>query len=195
MLALAVAVLAVAQQTPPAENEVSARVLADVRGLRQQVAALELQLRTTAERLDQLRDSTAEVQTGLGEVKAKIQDPAAIPFMSAPPESSATVGVAKTVVFSPRVEADPVRRRDTVTLSVKRVETGGSRPLGETMLSGESSVALPLDRAGALYVVEWSTADGQTFDLLLRDGVTGQVAATVQVRPLQSQGRFLFVGY
>lgn len=195
MLALALALLAVAPQTPPADTEASSRVLAEVRGLRQQVAILEAQLRETSLRLDRLRDDTAEVQAGVGEIKAKIQDPTAIPFMAAPPEPSATVGVAKTVVFAPRVEADPVRRRDAVSLTVRRVESSGSRAVGETTLSGETSVPLPLDRNGALYVVEWSTVDGQSFDLLLRDGVTGQVAATVQVRPLQSQGRFLFVGY
>jgi len=195
MLALALAVLALAPQSPPPDTEASSRVLADVRGLRQQVAVLEAQLRETAQRLDRLRDDTAEVQAGVGEIKAKIQDPAAIPFMTAPPESSATVGVAKTVVFTPRIEADPVRRRDTVTLTVRRMESSGSRAVGETTLGGETSVPLPLDRSGALYVVEWSTVDGQSFDLLLRDGITGQVAATVQVRPLQSQGRFLFVGY
>ncbi len=195
MLAFALVALAAAQQVPSSEGEIPARVLADVRGLRLQVAALEVQLKVAAERLDQLRDDGAELRTGLAEIKAKIQDPTAIPFMSAPPESSATVGVAKTVVFAPRIEADPVRRRDSVNMTVRRVESSGSRPVGEAVLSGETSVPLPLDRNGALYVVEWSTVDGQTFDLLLRDGVTGQVAATVQVRPLQSQGRFLFVGY
>ena len=95
MLAIAIALLAVAPQTPPADTEVSSRVLADVRGLRQQVAVLEAQLRETSQRLDRLRDDTAEVQAGVGEIKAKIQDPTAIPFMAAPPEPSATVGVAK----------------------------------------------------------------------------------------------------
>jgi hypothetical protein len=54
---------------------------------------------------------------------------------------------------------------------------------------------LPIDQNGALYLVEWSTTDGQSYNLVLRDGASGQPAATVPVKPLQNQGRFVFVGY
>jgi hypothetical protein len=180
-------------QTPASEE--ASRLHADLHGLRQQVAGLERQLMEQGQRLEGMRSDASETKTELAELRKAMLDPTALPFMAAPPESSATAGVGKTVVFSPKVEADPVRRRDSVTLTVRRMESSGLRTVGEATLSGENSVGIPLDRSGALYVVEWSTVDGQTFDLLLRDGLTGQVAATVQVRPLQSQGRFLFVGY
>ena len=81
-------------------------------------------------------------------------------------------------------------------LKLKRIEAGGSRPLAETQLdAGEDFVELPLDQSGALYVVDWSTTEGHEYDLVLRDGATGQPAATVHVKQLQNQGRFLFVGY
>jgi hypothetical protein len=56
-------------------------------------------------------------------------------------------------------------------------------------------VDLPIDQSGALYVVEWSTAEGHVYTLLLRDGASGQPAASVPVRDKQSEGRFVFVGY
>ena len=59
----------------------------------------------------------------------------------------------------------------------------------------EVQTYLPIDQNGALYLVEWSTTDGQSYNLVLRDGASGQPAATVPVKPLQSQGRFVFVGY
>ena len=75
-------------------------------------------------------------------------------------------------------------------------EPGAVRTLGEVELVPEAtSVDLPLDQNGALYLVEWSTSDGHAYNLVLRDGASGQPAATVPVRPLQSQGRFVFVGY
>ena len=195
MSSLGLVLLMATSLTQSPASEEASRLQSELRGLRQQLAGLERQLAEQAPRLEGLRSDLNEVKSEVMELRKAILDPTALPFMAAPPESSATAGVSKTVVFSPKVEADPVRRRDTVTLTVRRVEASGQRAVGEVTLSGETSVGLPLDRSGALYVVEWSTVDGQTFDLLLRDGLTGQVAATVQVRPLQSQGRFLFVGY
>lgn len=195
MSSLGLVLLMAMSLTQSAPSEESVRLQSDLRGLRQQVAGLEHQLAEQAQRVEAMRSDVNEVKTEAVELRKAMLDPTALPFMAAPPESSATAGVSKTVVFSPKVEADPVRRRDAVTLTVRRVEASGLRAVGEVTLSGETSVGLPLDRSGALYVVEWSTVDGQSFDLLLRDGLTGQVAATVQVRPLQSQGRFLFVGY
>lgn len=180
-------------QSPVSEE--ASRLQSELVALRQRVAALERRLADQTQGEEGVKSDLREVRSEVAELRKALPDPTALAFTSAPPESSAIAGVAKTVVFAPRVEADPVRRRDTVSLTVRRVEPSGYRTVGETALGGETTVALALDRSGALYVVEWSTGDGQTFDLLLRDGLTGQVAATAQVRPLQSQGRFLFVGY
>ena len=54
---------------------------------------------------------------------------------------------------------------------------------------------LPIDQSGALYIVEWATSDGNAYGLELKDGTSAQVVAAVQVKQLQSQGRFIFVGY
>jgi hypothetical protein len=43
--------------------------------------------------------------------------------------------------------------------------------------------------------VEWSTSDGNAYFLQLKDGASAQTVAQVQVKQLQSQGRFIFVGY
>jgi hypothetical protein len=114
--------------------------------------------------------------------------------MAAPPPSSDAVGVAKTVVFAPRIEVDTPKRRDIVNLKVRRVEASGVQLIGEKEL-GEEGVELPVDQNGALYVVDWSTTEGQSYNLILRDGTSGQAAATAQVRVLQTQGKFIFVGY
>ncbi len=194
LLLLACSLALAAPQQPPDSEEV-ARLAGEVRGLRQQVALLEKQLRDGLGQIDELSKNVDSVRSSLTELGRSLSDAGAAPFTAAPPPTSATAGVAKTVVFSPRVEADPVRRRDVVNLVVQRLDGGRFRPVGDASLASETAVTLPLDRSGALYLVAWSTPDGQTFDLVLRDGLTGQVAATVQVRPLQSQGHFIFVGY
>jgi hypothetical protein len=56
-------------------------------------------------------------------------------------------------------------------------------------------VDLPIDQNGALYLVEWSTSEGHAYNLVLRDGASGQPAASVPVRERQSEGRFALVGY
>jgi hypothetical protein len=134
------------------------------------------------------------VQSDVADIKGRPVPPAS-PFMGGPPPSSDTVGVAKTVVFAPRVEADNTRRRDLVKIRVRRLEAGGSRFVGEVELGSDGFVDLPIDQNGGLYVADWSTTDGQTFTLILRDGATGQEAASAKVQTLQSQGHFLFVGY
>jgi hypothetical protein len=58
-----------------------------------------------------------------------------------------------------------------------------------------SGIDLPLDQSGAVYVVEWSTSEGHLYDLVLRDGASGQPAASVPVKERQSEGRFVLVGY
>jgi len=122
--------------------------------------------------------------------------PIAGPFLSGPPLASDTAGVAKVVVFAPKLDVDSSRRHDTVFLKVRRIEADSVKLVGETEIGQDAtSVELPLDKSGALYVVEWSTSEGYNFGLVLRDGASGQSAALVQVKELQAKGRFLFVGY
>jgi hypothetical protein len=135
------------------------------------------------------------VDAGVTDLRSRPVTPPSGPFMAAPPPSSDAVGVAKTVVFAPRIEVDTIRRRDLVSLKLRRVEAGGARLIAEKELGNDEGVDLPIDQNGALYIVEWSTTEGQTYNLLLRDGTSGQTAATAQVKVLQTQGRFLFVGY
>jgi hypothetical protein len=120
----------------------------------------------------------------------------AAPFLHAPPPSSDTVGVAKLAVLQPRLEIDSPLRHDVVFFKLLRIETGSVRLVAERELTAsEYSLELPIDQSGGLYVVNWSTAEGFNFPLVLRDGATLQIAATVQIKQLQREGRFVFVGY
>jgi hypothetical protein len=170
-------------------------------GLRAENDRLRSRLSQLEKRLDDRDDAMADVGRRLSamaadvtEVRERLVAPATV-FMAGPPPSSDAVGVAKTVVFAPRLEVDSGRRRDIVFLRVKRVEPGRLQPVAELELGNDGVAALPLDQNGALYVVEWSTSEGHTYDLMLRDGASGQAVATVQVRPQLFQGRFVFVGY
>jgi hypothetical protein len=131
----------------------------------------------------------------LAEVKERSTPPPSSPFIGAPPTSSDAVGVAKAVVFAPRLEGDNVRRRDLVKVRVRRIEPAGFRSVGEVELGQDGFVDLPIDQNGALYVADWSTGDGQTFTLILRDGASNQEAASAKVKPQQHEGLFFFVGY
>jgi hypothetical protein len=136
------------------------------------------------------------VGDGLAALRERVAAPVAGPFLSAPPPSSDLVGVSKVAVFAPRLEAEAQRRRDIVFLKVRRVEAGAVVLVAEEELSADSpGVDLPIDQSGALYIVEWTTSDGNAYALQLKDGTSTQVVATVQVKQLQSQGRFIFVGY
>ena len=189
--ALALVVLLAAQESGPDMRP----FLAEMREMRQQIALLEIALRSRAQALDTMAGQVRAVQSDVADIKARPVPPSS-PFMGGPPASSDTVGVAKTVVFAPRLEADNTRRRDLVKIRVRRLEAGGSRPVGgEVELGADGSVDLPIDQNGGLYVADWSTTDGQTFTLILRDGATGQEAASAKITTLQSQGSFLFVGY
>jgi hypothetical protein len=188
--ALALVVLLAAQESGPDLRP----FLVEMREMRQQIALLEIALRNRATALDAMAGQVRAVQSDVADIKGRPVPPAS-PFMGGPPPSSDTVGVAKTVVFAPRVEADNTRRRDLVKIRVRRLEAGGSRPVGEVELGSDGFVDLPIDQNGGLYVADWSTTDGQTFTLILRDGATGQEAASAKVQTLQSQGHFLFVGY
>ena len=190
MNALALVVLLAAQESGPDMRP----YVAEMREMRRQIALLEVALRERAAALDTMAGQVRAVQSDVADIKGRPVPPAS-PFMGGPPPSSDTVGVAKTVVFAPRVEADNTRRRDLVKIRVRRLEASGSRFVGEVELGSDGFVDLPIDQNGGLYAADWSTTDGQTFTLVLRDGATGQEAASAKVQTLQSQGHFLFVGY
>ncbi len=176
-------------------------MLAQIQDLRRQVAGLHQTLRQRDEWFDALKKDLGAVGDDVASLKDRVVPPVALPFLSGPPPSSDTVGVAKVAVFAPRIAVDSSRRHDIVFLRVKRVEAGAVKPVAELELGGDQlQIDLPLDQNGALYIVDWQTSEGQTYTLLLRDGSGGpeslaQPAASVQVKPLQSQGRFIFVGY
>ena len=170
-------------------------MLAELRGLRQQMSLLELAIRQRDATLEEMRTQLRALDTGLAEVKERSVPPPSSSFISGPPAPSDAVGVAKAVVFAPRIEGDNIRRRDLVKIRVRRVEPGGFRAVGEVELGQDGFVDLPVDQNGALYVADWSTGDGQTFALILRDGATQAEAASVKVKPEQSEGLFFFVGY
>jgi hypothetical protein len=181
---------------PEARADELTALRAEVARLRGERAEIEGERRSWQSRVKELGDAMRAVTDGLESVKERLVTPVAGPFLSAPPPSSDTVGVAKVAVFAPRVEAEAQRRRDVVFLKVKRVEAAGLRLLAEVELpADQNGVDLPIDQNGALYVVEWTTSDGNAYSLQLRDGASSLLAASVQVKQLQSQGRFLFVGY
>jgi hypothetical protein len=171
-------------------------LVGEVRLLQAQVAALRVELARREEGLQELKQDMGGVKDELRGMRDRPAQPLAIPFLSGPPTSSDAVGVAKVVVFAPRVEVESLRRHDVVFLKVRRLEAASARSVSEAeLLPDQDAVALPLDQSGALYAVDWSTSEGHSYSLILRDGATGLPAVTVQVKPLQSQGRFLFVGY
>jgi hypothetical protein len=193
MLALSHLALALLLSPQDPSPEVSA-LKAELDRLRSKVAAMETTTRQRDEALDAVKENLRIVEAGVAELRSRPVLPPSAPFAAAPPPSSDAVGVAKTVVFAPRIEVDSLKRRDLVILKVRRLEPSGTKLIGEKEL-GEEAVDLPIDLNGALYVVEWSTTEGQNYNLLLRDGTSGLTAATAQVRVQQTQGKFIFVGY
>ena len=163
--------------------------------LQSEVALLQGALRERDALLGTVREELAAWRGDLRELKDRPQ-PVAAPFLAAPPPSSDRLGVAKTAVLAPRVEVDSFLRHDTVVLKLRRVEAGAVRNVAELELTPDASgVDLPIDQSGALYIVEWSTSEGHTYNLVLRDGASGQQAASVPVKEKQSEGRFVLVGY
>jgi len=163
--------------------------------LQSEVALLQGALRERDALLGTVRDELAASRGDLRELKDRPQ-PVAAPFLAAPPPSSDRLGVAKTAVLAPRVEVDSFLRHDTVVLRLRRVEAGAVRNVAELELTPDASgVDLPIDQSGALYIVEWSTSEGHVYNLVLRDGASGQQAASVPVKEKQSEGRFVLVGY
>jgi hypothetical protein len=167
-------------------------VSAQVAALRHEMIAFRLEMKERQEAIEAVKTDLAAMREEGRRERASV----AGPFLSSPPTGSDSLGVAKGPVFAPRIEAESPRRRDTILLKVKRIEPGAVRLVGEVEFPPDGvSAELPIDQNGALYLVEWSTTDGQIYNLVLRDGASGQPAATVPVKPLQSQGRFVFVGY
>ena len=184
-----------APQTPRSEGD-SAVALSEIRGLQAQVASLHRELRERGEVVEVLKKEMGALGEDMGSLKDRLTTSVAGPFLSGPPPSSDAVGVAKVAVFAPRLEIDAARRHDLLQVRVRRVEPGAVRVVGDVdFTSDQAGVDLPLDQNGALYVLEWSTSEGHAYSLSLRDGASGQTAAVVQVKPLQSKGRFIFVGY
>ena len=96
----------------------------------------------------------------------------------------------------PQPVAAPFLRHDTVVLKLRRVEATAVRTVAELELTPDASgVDLPIDQSGALYLVEWSTSEGHVYNLALRDGASGQPAASVPVKEKANEGRFVLVGY
>jgi hypothetical protein len=193
---LGVIVVGAVLAAPPSGSEELGQLVLETRGLRGQMALLEALVRKREEALEALGNDLQAMGSELAAMKERGAATTAGPFLAAPPAASDTVGVAKTAVFAPRVEAEATRRRDTVVLKVRRIEATEVRPVASVDLATDQIAAdLPIDQSGALYVVEWSTSEGQSYSLVLKDGATGLPAATAQVKPLQNEGRFLFVGY
>jgi hypothetical protein len=167
----------------------------EVARLRNESARLEAAVRERDDLLGTVRDQLAAVRGEVRELRER-PEPIAAAFLAAPPTPSDRLGVARTAVFAPRVEVESFLRHDSVYLKLRRVETNAIRTLAEVELTPDArGVDLPLDLSGALYIVEWSTSEGHTYNLVLRDGASGQPAASVPVREQQNEGRFVLVGY
>ena len=145
--------------------------------------------------LGTVREELVGVREDLREIRDRPQ-PVAAPFLASPPAGSDKLGVARGAVLAPRIEVDSFLRHDTVVLKLRRVEATGVRTAAEVELTPDASgVDLPIDQSGALYLVEWATSEGHVYNLVLRDGASGQSAASVPVKEKQSEGRFALVGY
>ncbi len=197
-LALALAAGPALAQSPSEEGLALRREVAELRALVERQA---LALARRDEALNVLQGDVRGVTRDLDGLRERLGQALAsslpaLPFLAAPPPSSDQVGVAKVAVLQPRVEVASAARHDIVFLRLARLEAGGPRPVAERELgAADAFVELPLDVSGGLYVLSWSTAEGFDFPLVLRDGLTRLDAATVQVRQLQREGRFVFVGY
>jgi hypothetical protein len=195
MIALALLLLlAGAKPLLPAVQEADA-LRSEVSRLQSEVALLQGSLRERNELLGTVRQELVGVREDLRELRDRPQ-PVAAPFLAAPPAGSDRLGVAKGAVFAPRVEVDSFLRHDTVVLKLRRVEAAAVRTVAEVELTPDAAgVDLPIDQSGALYLVEWSTSEGHVYNLVLRDGASGQPASSCPVKEKQNEGRFVLVGY
>ncbi len=167
----------------------------EVTRLQSEVALLRGALSERDSLLGTVREELAGTRTDLRELRDRPQ-PVAAPFLASPPAGSDKLGVAKGAVLAPRIEVESFVRHDTVVLKLRRVEAAVVRTVAEVELTPDASgVDLPIDQSGALYLVEWATSEGHVYNLVLRDGASGQLAASVPVKEKQSEGRFAFVAY
>jgi hypothetical protein len=178
---------------PPLQEETALR--SEVMRLQTELATLRDTQKARDEFLETVRQELVGVRGDVREMRERPQ-PVAAPFLAGPPASSDKLGVARGAVFAPRIEVDSFLRHDTVLLKLRRVEASAVRPVAEVQLEAdENGVDLPIDQSGALYIVEWSTSEGHVYNLVLRDGASGQPAASVPVKEKQNEGRFVLVGY
>jgi hypothetical protein len=179
-----------------AQSDQASGLRTEVKRLQGEVEVLQAGVKA---RDDVLEATARELRAVGGEVaalRAALPSPLAGSFLAAPPLPSDIVGVAKVAVFAPRLEVESARRHDIVFLRLRRIEADAVKPVAELELPQDGGgVELPIDRSGAVYVVDWSTSDGNPYALQLKDGASSQLAASVQIRPQQAQGRFLFVGF
>jgi hypothetical protein len=188
MHALALLLLLAPAQEPDA-------LRSEVNRLQGEVTLLNDALHERDRLLGTVREELAGVREDLHELRDRPQ-PVAAPFLASPPPGSDKLGVAKGAVLAPRVEVESFLRHDTVVLKLRRVEAGAVRTVAELELTPDASgVDLPIDQSGALYLVEWSTSEGHVYNLVLRDGASGQPVSSVPVKEKQSEGRFVLVGY
>ena len=167
----------------------------EVTRLQSEMVLLKGALRERDALLGTVREELVGVREDLREIRERPQ-PVAAPFLASPPAGSDKLGVARGAVLAPRIEVDSFLRHDTVVLKLRRVEATGVRTVAEVELTPDASgVDLPIDQSGALYLVEWATSEGHVYNLVLRDGASGQSAASVPVKEKQSEGRFALVGY
>jgi hypothetical protein len=171
-------------------------MIGELQRVQTQIGALRQELFQRTEALEAMKSDVAALRDELRGSRERVASSVAAPFLSAPPPPSDSLGVAKTAVFAPRIEVDSPRRHDTIALRVRRMEAGALHTVAEVELQSDAiGIDLPVDQNGALYVLEWSTAEGQVYNLVLRDGASGQPAASAPVKALQNQGRFVFVAY
>ena len=188
MLALALLLL-----LPPAQDADALR--SEVTRLQTELALLRDAQKVRDAFLEKVGQELVGVREDVRDLRERPQ-PVAAPFLAAPPAGSDKLGVAKGAVLAPRVEVESFLRHDTVVLKLRRIEARAVRTVAEVELTPDASgVDLPIDQNGALYLVEWATAEGHVYNLVLRDGASGQPAASVPVKEKQNEGRFVLVGY
>lgn len=172
----------------------------DLRRLRGELHTLSAALEQRDKTLSAMQAELAKAGADLAAMRANLRELAALPvtanaFLVSPPQGADALGVAKAMLFEPRLQLESARRHDTLFVKLRRIEPDTIVLLADLELgASDSLLTLPIDRNGALYAVEWSTEEGFTFTLSLQDGASEQTAASVQVRPLLNRGRFLFVG-
>jgi hypothetical protein len=195
MVALALPILlAGAMPLLPAAQDADA-LRSEVTRLQAELALLKDSQRVRDAVLEKVGQELVGVRDDVRELRDRPQ-PVAAAFLAAPPAGSDKLGVARGAVLAPRVEVDSFLRHDTVVLRLRRVEAAAVRTVAEVELTPDASgVDLPIDQSGALYLVEWSTSEGHVYNLVLRDGASGQPVASVPVKEKQNEGRFVLVGY